>query len=82
MHCFVILCSVLTDSLCTCVGPSIPYTGAYFGQGTGLIILGGLTCSGTETSLLECSSLYSIDSVQCYHYWDAGVSCSQGAFHV
>ncbi|KAL5506472.1 hypothetical protein EMCRGX_G008114 [Ephydatia muelleri] len=57
-------------------GPSIPFTGAYFGQGTGLILFGGLTCSGTEASLFECSIYYSIDSVRCFHYWDAGVSCS------
>ena len=65
-----------------CVGPSIPFTGAYFGQGTGLILLGGLTCSGTEASLFECSIYYSIDSVRCFHYWDAGVSCSDGMSHV
>ena len=47
---------------------------AYFGQGTGQILLDELDCNGTEASLLQCThiGLYYHD---CGHYEDASVTC-------
>ena len=46
---------------------------AYHGQGTGPVLLGGLTCSGYESSLLSCT--HSLLSASCGHHNDAGVTC-------
>ena len=43
-----------------------------FGQGTGLILLNGLRCNGTELSLLSCSRS---GTPYCSHSQDAGVVC-------
>lgn len=47
---------------------------AYFGQGTGSIMLDDLGCTGSEATLTNCS--YS-SAHNCYHYEDVGVSCSR-----
>ena len=48
------------------------FFGAYFGQGTGLVILENVACVGNESSLLNCTyGAYS----DCGHYWDVGVRC-------
>uniref|UniRef100_A0AAZ1XL81 SRCR domain-containing protein n=1 Tax=Oreochromis aureus TaxID=47969 RepID=A0AAZ1XL81_OREAU len=57
---------------------------AYFGPGTGQIWLGGVTCSGNESSLTECQNsewgnyYYYYNNYYYYngHYSDAGVICS------
>ena len=47
---------------------------AYFGQGTGSIMLDDLGCTGSEATLTNCS--YS-SAHNCYHFEDVGVSCSR-----
>ncbi|KAG7516091.1 scavenger receptor cysteine-rich domain-containing group B protein-like [Solea senegalensis] len=48
---------------------------AFFGQGTGAILLDNLKCIGTEESLLQCSHI-GRDVHNCDHSEDAGVTCS------
>jgi hypothetical protein len=48
---------------------------AYFGQGSGLIHMSSVSCTGVETALLDCS--YLSPGSLCDHYDDAGVTCWQ-----
>nr|XP_023993496.1 scavenger receptor cysteine-rich domain-containing group B protein-like [Salvelinus alpinus] len=48
---------------------------AYFGRGSGTILLDNLKCSGSEASLQQCSHI-SWDVHNCDHSEDAGVTCS------
>lgn len=54
-------------------GPLIQ-TGAYFGSGSGNILMDSLLCTGSESSLKECKFFGSVDSL-CTHSQDAGVTC-------
>ena len=51
------------------------YNGAYFGQGTGLVILDDVTCTGSETTLVKCGHLGVGNTRSCSHSKDAGVRC-------
>ena len=51
---------------------------AYFGQGTGAILLDNVACTGTETRLVNCHS-YPLGVHNCRHSEDAGVTC-QGMY--
>ena len=62
--------------LCTA---AIAYPDAYFGQGTGLVVLDQLGCSGSETRLSDCSHRgFNTTAPNCGHDDDAGVRCNQG----
>ncbi|XDV24639.1 hypothetical protein PO909_028757 [Leuciscus waleckii] len=71
----------LLDGLVLCrelgCGPLIQtYTGAYFGIGSGNILMDSLPCTGSESSLKECKFSGSVDSL-CTHSQDAGVTCGE-----
>ena len=49
---------------------------AYFGQGTGPIVMDNVQCAGNENQLLACSSSRLLTfSSNCLHSEDAGVRC-------
>lgn len=50
------------------------YAGAYFGIGSGDILMDNLLCTGSESSLKECQFSGLVDSL-CTHSQDAGVIC-------
>ena len=49
---------------------------AGFGQGSGSIWLDSVTCTGNESTLASCGHLGVGVTRSCYHYKDAGVTCS------
>ena len=55
-------------------GAAFARQSAYFGRGSGEILLDDLQCTGTEASLFQCphNGLYSHN---CVHSEDAGVTC-------
>ncbi|XP_077449197.1 scavenger receptor cysteine-rich domain-containing group B protein-like [Stigmatopora argus] len=52
---------------------------AYFGQGTGTILLDNLKCNGTEPTLQNCSHI-AWNVHNCDHSEDVGVTCSLSLF--
>ena len=53
-----------------------PYSSAYFGQGSGPILLDNVTCTGSESTLANCGHLGIGITRSCSHFEDAGVRCS------
>jgi len=53
---------------------SVALDGAYFGSGSGDILLDNVVCRGTESSLFECNT-NPIGQHNCDHSEDAGVRC-------
>ena len=53
---------------------AVAFSNAHFGAGSGSIFLDGLGCTGSESSLLDCSKS---STISCYygHSEDAGVRC-------
>ena len=51
---------------------------AYFGQGSGSILMTSVACTGSESRLIDCS--YSSSTSGCNHYDDAGVQCQTSWF--
>ena len=54
--------------------------GAYFGEGSGLVLLDDVNCDGSEKGLISCSTGSPIGQHNCNHGKDAGVSC-QGDYN-
>ena len=52
---------------------AIAYTSAFFGQGSGPILMDDLFCTGSERYLVNCT--YDRYTGDCRHYEDAGVRC-------
>ncbi|KAJ8370120.1 hypothetical protein SKAU_G00101480 [Synaphobranchus kaupii] len=66
------------EVVCRQLGCGVPVAAlqyAHFGQGTGLIFLDNVHCTGSEQSLLDCQS-NGLGSHDCYHFLDAGVICA------
>lgn len=53
--------------------------GAYFGQGTELILIDDVNCTGHEINLFSCDNSYTANS--CGHGEDVGVVCTGEIFH-
>jgi deleted-in-malignant-brain-tumors protein 1 len=51
------------------------FSNAFFGQGTGRILLDNLGCAGTETRLVDCPH-NGIGIENCVHAEDAGLRCA------
>ena len=65
----------------TALSLTLPFIGAdprccgYYGEGSGLILVRSVSCSGSETNIAECS--YS-PLIEINHQYDVGVQCQQG----
>lgn len=57
-----------------CGPPLAVVSSSHFGQGTGLIVLDNVNCTGPETDLSKCRS-HGWGVHNCYHYEDAAVIC-------
>ena len=58
-----------------------PYSNAYFGQGSGPILLDNVTCTGSESTLANCGHLGVGIIRSCSHSEDAGVRCSSQGYN-
>lgn len=61
-HCFILCLSSIGTA----------YGSAYFGQGTGTILMDDVACTGSEVTLRGCTHT---SNHNCGHSEDAGVSC-------
>lgn len=57
-----------------CIYTGIARSSAYFGQGTGTILIDDVACTGTESFLTSCTHIVTHN---CGHSEDAGVTCSR-----
>lgn len=62
--------------LSSCFQGSLAVKGAFFGEGTGPILVDAIQCQGDESMLLECTSEEDVGQHGCNHSQDAGVICS------
>lgn len=51
---------------------------AFYGQGTGPVLLGNVACVGTESRLFDCPSVGGIGIEYCSHRDDMGIVCLPG----
>ena len=56
------------------------YSNAYYGKGSGPILLDNVTCTGGELTLASCSHLGIGVTRSCSHSEDAGVRCYQQGY--
>ena len=68
----------LTYFLCLCTGASA-HKGAYFGEGSGLIHLTFVKCSGLEYDVTECE-IHKFENISS-HSLDVGVKCEPGMLY-
>jgi len=55
---------------------ALSYQNAYFGPGTGSVLLEGVACVGDEEALLDCPTIPQ-EEYNCTHSKDASVACSR-----
>lgn len=65
----------LVLSFCVCRGIARSWKGAYFGAGTGPVLLDEVSCTGNELSVEQCPKK-AWGEHNCDHSEDAGVSCT------
>ena len=64
-------------AFCDCIFTgAIPFSNAYFGSGTGAVLIDDVSCTGSEQFLANCTNngIGNISSI-CGHDDDAGVQC-------
>ncbi len=74
----ILLITILIRVVCRQLGyegTGVAFSLAHFGPGDGPII--SLNCEGHESSLSDCKPLR-LESEECGHWEDAGVTCASG----
>jgi len=74
LNCLLSKSMHISVSVCCTVAGATVYSFAFFGPGTGPILLDNVQCSGTETRLVNCPS-NGVGSHNCDHSEDASVRC-------